>query len=174
MAEFVHCYARRFLPFSRSYRRCVASIQSGGEGLLPPRRDARLHGVAAPKAKLYMVGLISKDLERSLDFYRRLGIEFESEAGHHREAKVDGLTFFIDSQPSVWHPRFQQRSYPWLLEFYFDSLVDLRSMLVELTEAGYLLMDEPYDTGFGMWFAFIADPDGNTVLLSSEISPDDQ
>jgi len=121
-----------------------------------------------------MVGLITKDLERSQDFYRRLGIDFESEAGHHREAKVDGLTFFIDSQPSVWHPGFQERSYPWLLEFYFDSLADLRSMLVELTEAGYRLIDEPFDTGFGMWFAFIADPDGNTVLLSSEKSPDDR
>jgi len=121
-----------------------------------------------------MVGLITKDLEGSQDFYGRLGLDFENAAGPHREAKAEGLTFFIDGQPSNWHPGYQERPYPWLLEFYFDSLADLRSMLAELTEAGYQLIDDLFDNGFGMWFAFIADPDGNTVLLSSPMTPGDQ
>ena len=128
----------------------------------------------APKPRLYMVGLITNDLERSHEFYRRLGLDFEDAAGTHREAKTPGLTFFLDGRPSDWHPGFEGRAYPWLLEFYFDSLADLRSQLDELKGAGYELIDEPYDNGFGMWFAFIADPDGNMVLLSSQQSPDDE
>lgn len=121
-----------------------------------------------------MVGLATKDLERTHDFYRRLGLDFQEEAGTHREAEISTLTFFIDGRPSVWHPRFEERPYPWLLEFYFGSLADLRSKLDELRGEGYEVIDEPYDNGFGMWFAFIADPDGNTVLLSSQQSPNDE
>jgi catechol 2,3-dioxygenase-like lactoylglutathione lyase family enzyme len=127
----------------------------------------------APEPRLYMIGLVSQLLERSDDFYRRLGLDFQDTVGTHREVHVPDLTFFIDGRPSNWHPGFEERPYPWLLEFYFESLADLRSKIDELTGAGYDLIDEPYDNGFGMWFAFIADPDGNTVLLSSQQSPDD-
>jgi catechol 2,3-dioxygenase-like lactoylglutathione lyase family enzyme len=115
-----------------------------------------------------MVGLITSDMERSHDFYRRLGIDFEHPAGSHREAKVAGLTFFLDDKPAAWHPGVEERPYPWLLEFFFESIEDLQSKLDELSEAGYEVLDEPYPTPFGMWFAFVADPDGNTVLLSAE------
>jgi catechol 2,3-dioxygenase-like lactoylglutathione lyase family enzyme len=120
-----------------------------------------------------MVGLITNDMERSHDFYGRLGVDFGGAAGRHREAKIPGLTFFLDDAPTVWHPRIEGRPYPWLLEFFFESIADLRSKLDELVAAGYQLIDEPYVTGFGMWFAFIADPDGNTVLLSAEQAPRD-
>ena len=49
-----------------------------------------------------------------------------------------------------------------------SHLAELRSKLDELTAAGYELLDEPHDTGFGMWFAFVSDPDRNTVLLSAQ------
>jgi catechol 2,3-dioxygenase-like lactoylglutathione lyase family enzyme len=115
-----------------------------------------------------MVGLIAEDLERSHDFYGRLGLEFDVDAGTHREARAAQLTFFLDGQPSAWHPSFGDRPYPWLLEFFFESLSELRSKLDELIAAGYEPIDQPYDTGFGMWFAFVADPNGNTVLLSAQ------
>ena len=115
-----------------------------------------------------MVGLIAAELERSQDFYRRLGLDFENAGGSHREAKAEQLTFFLDSRPSVWHPSFDDQPYPWLLEFFFETFADLRSKLDELTTAGYEVLNEPYDTGFGMWFAFVADPDRNTVLLSAQ------
>jgi predicted enzyme related to lactoylglutathione lyase len=121
-----------------------------------------------------MVGLITRDMERSQDFYSRLGVDFGESVGTHREAEMPAFTFFLDERPSGWHPGIEARPYPWLLEFYFESLADLRSKLDELTAAGTEAIDEPYDTGFGMWFAFVADPDGNTVLLSAEKSPGDQ
>lgn len=117
-----------------------------------------------------MVGVIATDAVASQEFYERLGLEFGAAGGSHREAKVPGLTFFVDGRPSVWHPSFEERPYPWLIEFYFDSIADLEAKVEELAGAGYEVVDRPYDNGYGMWFAFVADPDGNTVLLSAERS----
>lgn len=122
----------------------------------------------SPKPKFYMVGVVSDHLDESTDFYHRLGLDFDTGAGSHREAKVADLTVFLDGRPSVWHPRFGERPYEWLFEFYFESLPALEAKIDELAEAGYEIVDRPYDNGFGMWFAFVADPEGNTVLLSAE------
>ena len=73
------------------------------------------------KPRLYMVGLMPEDLERSHDFYRRLGLDFDVDAGTHREARAEELTLFLDGRPSLWHPSFNNRPYPWLLEFFFES-----------------------------------------------------
>ena len=53
------------------------------------------------KPRLYMVGLIADDLERSHDFYGRLGLDFDVDAGTHREAKAEQLTLFLDGRPSA-------------------------------------------------------------------------
>ena len=118
--------------------------------------------------KFYMVGVIAEHLDESTDFYRRLGLDF-GDRGSHREVQVEGLTVFLDSKPSIWHPRFGDRPYDWLLEFYFESFDELAGKVSELEEAGYEIVDQPYDNGFGMWFAFVADPEGNTVLLSADV-----
>lgn len=120
------------------------------------------------KPKMYMVGLVTDDMARSHDFYRRLGVDFDADSGSHREARVSDIIFFLDDRPSAWHPGSQERPYPWLLEFYFESLEDLRAKLGELASEGHEVIDEPYPTAFGMWFVFVTDPDGNTVLLSAQ------
>jgi len=117
---------------------------------------------------MYMIGLITRHMSRSFDFYRRLGVDFEHQAGPHREAVVGDLTLFLDERPGAWHPGIRDRPYPWLLEFFFESVEDLRAKVDELVGAGYRLIDAPYTTAFGMWFAFVEDPDGNTVLLSAQ------
>ncbi len=117
---------------------------------------------------MYMVGLVARNMSRSFDFYRALGVNFDQQSGAHREARVSDLTFFLDERPEAWHPGIEDRPYTWLLEFFFESVEDLRAKVEELTGEGYELIDEPYATAFGMWFAFVADPDGNTVLLSAQ------
>ena len=39
----------------------------------------------------------------------------------------------------------------------------------ELIELGYQSHRAPYETSFGMCFAMINDPDGNTILLSGDL-----
>ena len=38
----------------------------------------------------------------------------------------------------------------------------------ELTECGYASYRAPFETPFGMYFAMVNDPDGNTILLSAD------
>ena len=57
--------------------------------------------------ELFMVGLIVQEMDKSLEFYRRLGLEIPegSEQMTHVEIKMgSGLTFFLDSRPKRWDP----------------------------------------------------------------------
>jgi predicted lactoylglutathione lyase len=131
--------------------------------------------------ELYMIGLVVQDMARSLEFYRRLGLAIPegSEQQSHVQIKMSsGLTFFLDSNPTRWDPGFAKPrepgradtsdSYSSVLEFYLKERATLEAKFAELTELGYQGYREPYETAFGMYFAMIKDPDGNTILLSAD------
>ena len=132
--------------------------------------------------ELYMLGLIVQDMKKSLEFYQRLGLAVptDSEELTHVEIKMgSGLTLFLDSQPSRWDPGFvkqntlerekQSVNYPSVLEFYLHGQNSVDAKYSELTAFGYHGYRAPYDTSFGMRFAMVQDPDGNTILLSGDI-----
>jgi hypothetical protein len=95
----------------------------------------------------------------------------------------NGFTFFLDSNPSRWDPGFgtqpdSERSaaadrYPVILEFYLKEHTALAAKYAELIDFGYQSYREPYRTSFGMYFAMVKDPDGNTILLSAD-APDER
>jgi hypothetical protein len=128
---------------------------------------------------LYMLGLIVQDMSASLRFYRRLGLDIPegSESNSHVEVKMgSGLTFFLDSKPARWDPSFPSRkaaaerttteNYTSVLEFYLETQSAVEAKYAELISFGYQGRRAPYSTVFGMCFALIDDPDGNTILLS--------
>ncbi len=132
--------------------------------------------------ELYMLGLVVQDMDKSLEFYRRLGLAIPegSEEQTHVEVKMgSGMTFFLDSKPSRWDPRFVRRDdpghmeasdgYRTLLEFYLKTRDAVDTKYTELTGFGYQSRRAPYKTSFGMYFAMINDPDGNTILLSGNL-----
>ena len=134
--------------------------------------------------ELYMLGLIVQDMPTALAFYRRLGLAIPdgSETQSHVEIKMgSGLTLFLDSKPTRWDPKFGTQSdakpsaaedrYPVILEFYLKEQAALEAKYTELTESGYQGFREPYATSFGMYFAMVKDPDGNTILLSADAAP---
>lgn len=134
---------------------------------------------------LYMLGLVVRDMKRSLEFYRRLGLDIPdgSEGKTHVQIPMgNGLTFFLDSNPAVWDPGFassaQQadteqsdvsHSYRSILEFYLKTQAEVDRKYSELTSLGYQGLRAPYRVPIPMQFALIADPDGNTILLSGDI-----
>jgi catechol 2,3-dioxygenase-like lactoylglutathione lyase family enzyme len=133
--------------------------------------------------ELYMIGLMTRDMTKSLEFYRCLGIDIpsDSEGKTHVEVKMSGgLTFFLDSNPARWDPGFTNEDgaeppapssrYPSILEFYLKDRAVLDAKYKELTGFGYRSRRAPYVTSFGMYFALIYDPDGNTILLSADIN----
>ena len=132
--------------------------------------------------ELYMLGLIVRDMGKALEFYRRLGLAIPegSEKQTHVEIRMEsGLTVFLDSRPSRWDPGFVQTedpgpveasgSYPVILEFYLKERSAVEAKYKELTGFGYQGYRAPYETSFGMCFAMIKDPDGNTILLSGDL-----
>ena len=131
--------------------------------------------------EIYMIGLIVQDMEKSLEFYRRLGLAIPegSEKLAHVEVKMgSGLTFFLDSKPKRWDPDFAEQPaheqtetsdrYSSILEFYLKDRAALEAKYTELTGFGYQGYRAPYETAFGMYFAMVKDPDGNTILLSAD------
>jgi catechol 2,3-dioxygenase-like lactoylglutathione lyase family enzyme len=131
--------------------------------------------------ELYMLGLIVQDMPAALEFYRRLGLDIpeESEKRTHVEIKMGtGMTFFLDSNPARWDPGFGAQPdaaasaapdrYPTILEFYLKEQATLTAKYAELVGFGYQGFRAPYATSFGMYFAMIKDPDGNTILLSAD------
>ena len=130
--------------------------------------------------ELYMLGLIVQDMGKALEFYRRLGLAIPegSEEKTHVEVKMgSGLTFFLDSSPARWDPRLVKRDdrveatdgYRTILEFYLKTRGAVDAKYAELTDFGYQSHRAPYETSFGMYFAMIRDPDGNTILLSGDL-----
>jgi uncharacterized glyoxalase superfamily protein PhnB len=132
--------------------------------------------------ELYMLGLIVQDMSESLQFYRRLGLAIPEgcEDQTHVQIKMgNGLTFFLDSNPSRFDPGFVRRedpgrmggadSYHSLLEFYLRTQDAVEAKYAELTDFGYKSHRAPYETPFGMCFAMVNDPDGNTILLSGDL-----
>ena len=131
--------------------------------------------------ELFMIGLVVQDMGKSLEFYRRLGLAIPegSEAKTHVEVKMgSGLTFFLDSNPARWDARYAAQreatpdqasdSYPSILEFYLKTEEAVSTKYAEMTGLGYTGFRAPYDTSFGMCFAMLKDPDGNTILLSGD------
>ena len=76
-----------------------------------------------------------------------------------------GLTFFLNNAvelvPEADRPRV-------MLEFYLKERAAVDAKHSEMTGFGYESAHAPYVTSFGMYFALINDPDGNTVLLSAD------
>ena len=123
--------------------------------------------------ELYMVGVIVEDMARSLEFYRRLGLDIAegSEEKGHVEIKMSGLTFFLSTRAmnARWDPARIDASgsgYRILLEFYLESREAVDAKYNEMTGYGYESHLAPYVTPFNVYFAMINDPDGNTILLS--------
>ncbi|HLW03286.1 MAG TPA: VOC family protein [Ktedonobacterales bacterium] len=128
--------------------------------------------------ELCMLGLIVQDMDKSLQFYRQLGVDFPEESEHktHIDVKMGNLTFFLDSKPKRWDPWFARQedagpseaaqSYPAILEFFLETQTAVIAKYDELIRLGYQSYRAPYETSFKMYFAMVKDPDGNIVLLS--------
>jgi catechol 2,3-dioxygenase-like lactoylglutathione lyase family enzyme len=117
--------------------------------------------------QLYMVGLIAQDMEKSLQFYRRLGVALSegSEGQPHVEVKMNGeLTFFLNAPGRVK----ELDDTRIILEFYLKERTAVDEKYSELVGLGYQSHHAPFVSSLGMYFATINDPDGNTILLSAD------
>ncbi len=119
-----------------------------------------------------VIGLVVSDMARSLDFYRRLGIDVPADADtqpHVEAALSGGLRIAWDTVETIksfdagWTP--PSGGHRVGLAFACDSPAEVDAMFAGLVDAGYKAHLEPWDAFWGQRYASITDPDGNSVEL---------
>ena len=135
--------------------------------------------MADPTPVLNQLNLVARDFERTLAFYRRLGLEIpESSAGGVRHAEVtlaNGFVLEFDDHAlartynAAWRrPGGSSRA---LIGFSVATREAVDERYADLVAAGYEGVQPPYDTFWGARYAVVADPDGNDVGLMSPLDP---
>jgi len=124
---------------------------------------------------LYMVGLVVRDMGKSQEFYRRLGLALPESGGEQPvvEVKMGGeLTFLLLQQTGSIksdNPELAKegsdRSI--FLEFNLKSREAVNAKYAELIGSGYQGYHTPFESPFGAYLALVNDPDGNIVVLSA-------
>jgi catechol 2,3-dioxygenase-like lactoylglutathione lyase family enzyme len=124
--------------------------------------------------RLDLVGIVVADMKRSLDFYRRLGLDIaagaeESVHGHVEVTLPGGLRLAWDTvetvrsfDPSWEAPSGDPRTG---LAFLLDAPGEVDALYAELVDAGHEGHKEPWDAFWGQRYAQVRDPDGNGVDL---------
>ena len=124
-------------------------------------------------AKFDAVGVIVDDLAKTLEFYRKVGLEFppeaESEGGHVEPTNTDGVRIMFDTVEEIqkfapdW--KASSGSARFSLAFICSSPAEVDSIYTELTGLGYHGEKEPWDAFWGQRYAVLHDPSGNEVDL---------
>lgn len=125
--------------------------------------------------QLFMIGLNVQDMDKSQEFYRRLGLVIPagSQDEPHVQVKMgEEFTFFLDTRsirPEKAAPGETVEHYRVLFEYYLKSQAAVEAKYAELIGYGYQSYRAPFIYVNGMCFALVNDPDGNTILLSGDI-----
>ncbi len=117
------------------------------------------------------LGLVVKDMGRTLAFYRSLGLVISPGAdseGHAEATLPGGLRLMFDTIDlvrsfSAWEP--PTGGHRIALAFRCDSPAEVDARHAALVAAGHESRLEPFDAFWGQRYATVLDPDGNPVDL---------
>jgi Uncharacterized protein conserved in bacteria len=122
--------------------------------------------------QLDVVGIVVEDMARSLEFYRRLGLELPPEADREPHVELStpgGLRLCWDTVETIrsfdpgWQP--DGKGGRISLAFRCDSPAEVDELYARLVAYGYEGHREPWDAFWGQRYAVVHDPDGNAVDL---------
>ena len=116
------------------------------------------------------IGIVASDMARSLDFYRRLGLDVPETPG---EGHVDislgsGFRLMIDDEAEMrkFMPEWASQSGNKVsLAIQCASPAEVDKIYAEIVAAGYHGHKEPWDAFWGQRYAKLHDPDGVPVDL---------
>jgi catechol 2,3-dioxygenase-like lactoylglutathione lyase family enzyme len=120
-------------------------------------------------AELEAIGITTANQAASLRFYSLIGVEVPDPGEDHVEAPVrGGLHLMWDTEelirqiePDLPSP-VRQRI---VLAFRCADPANVDATYARVVEAGFEGQAEPWDAFWGQRFAYLRDPDGNTVAL---------
>jgi catechol 2,3-dioxygenase-like lactoylglutathione lyase family enzyme len=124
---------------------------------------------------LNAVGIVTSDMARSLDFYRRLGLEVPDTPGEgHVNVDVPGgVRLMLDSEDELrkFRPDWQRSTGNQLaLAFDCGSPAEVDEGYARLSAAGFQADKEPWDAFWGQRYAQLRDPDGVPVDLYATLA----
>ena len=116
--------------------------------------------------------IFANDLQRSLDFYRLLGLSVPDPGGspHVAVELPGGNTLSFDTEETIagMHPGWTppaSSSRGQAMAFGVGSPAQVDALFEKITAAGHPGTLPPYDAPWGQRYATVADPDGNWVDL---------
>ncbi|WP_068621571.1 VOC family protein [Paenibacillus tuaregi] len=120
--------------------------------------------------KLKRIAFFVKEMKKSLEFYRILGLEIPENANGEAHVEVayhDVLLAFdtLEAAEMVLGVKQEPAGYRMEIAFQLDSKEALDETYDRLTERGYKGHLEPNDTPWNERYAIIKDPDGNLISL---------
>ncbi len=122
---------------------------------------------------LGQLNLIVTDMDRSVEFYRRLGLDIpdsqdEWRQRHRTASQPDGVDLDLDSGEfaRTWNKGWKASSGA-VIGFRVTSREAVDELHRDMVAAGYTSQQAPYDAFWGARYAVIEDPDGNAVGLMS-------
>ncbi len=124
-----------------------------------------------------MIGIITADIQKSLAFYRRLGLEIPvvpDEENHVEITLENGLRLAWDalSMMKSFDPHASLQPHGVGAFLCYDP-AEVDAKYAELTGAGYESHLAPWDAVWGQRYAIVRDPDGNTVDLFAPLEKKD-
>lgn len=120
--------------------------------------------------KLDMVGIVVKDMKKSLDFYRLLGFTIPESANEeqHVEVEQSGFRLAFDTQEIaklVYGSWEEPTGHRVELAFSCESDDSVNKLYEKIINNGYDGYREPWDAFWGQRYAIVKDPDGNLISL---------
>ena len=119
---------------------------------------------------LHAVGIVTSDMARTLDFYRRLGLDVPDtpDEGHVNIDIADGMRLMIDTEAEMrkfrpdWNRTTGNQA---SLAFECESPSQVDEVYARIAAAGFQADKEPWDAFWGQRYAQLRDPDGVPVDL---------
>ena len=128
--------------------------------------------------KLDQLNIVVHDMDAAVDFYERLGIEVPETLpewqAHHRTVETSGdvdLEFDSTAFTPQWDVGWPVSRPGVVIGFRTATREDVDGLYEELTDAGYVGQQPPYDTFWSARYAIVEDPSGNPVGLMSPVDP---
>ena len=119
--------------------------------------------------ELNAIGIVASDVERSVAFYRLLGVELSEIGEGHLEAQLpSGIRLMLDSEDVIrsFRPDWTREAGNQLaLAFACSSPGEVDELYERVTSAGFDGEKEPWDAFWGQRYAQLQDPDGVGVDL---------
>jgi uncharacterized glyoxalase superfamily protein PhnB len=134
-----------------------------------------------PPLALGQINIVVRDMQRSIAFYRLLGVTIEEPsaewaawAPHHVNGEtsngvrveLDSVAFAKQWNPALDEARLGAAVLPF---FHVASRDEVDRVHARMTKAGYRSQKAPEDAFWGARYAIVEDPDGRSVGITSAV-----